>query len=333
MIKILKILLRINILVLIIVSNSSISIANNAGSRASYSRTGYAGAKHVAMGSSVEAFIDDVFAIYWNPAGLINISENKINEEKNENNFSEEELINFSDENNNTFQTAISAAKLDIEREVFFAGAAFNLFDGVMGLGLYSVVSDNIETRDENGNLTGDALYTGSITYFSYSYRIMQIITFGCSFKTLYEKIDTVDYYGFGSDFGTQIDVFPLVKVGFVIKDLGTGLKPFNDNDNIENKYDFSSPVICFNLAVSNLSNNLMVSLGIIKKIEQDNIDYKIGARYNFFENASFLIGFNDKYFTTGLALKIKNYDISYAFSYDNIKLGYNNTISVLFVF
>ena len=55
-------------------------MAENAGSRGSYSRAGWAGARYTAAGMTGEVLSDDVFAIYWNPAGLSELKKKRLTE-------------------------------------------------------------------------------------------------------------------------------------------------------------------------------------------------------------------------------------------------------------
>jgi hypothetical protein len=327
---------------IVLLSRSVHVYADGAGARAVFTRNNYIGARYVAMGGAAEAIVDDIFAIYWNPAGLYHIRRHKsnISEEiydKAQNNdidaITEEDLIDFSDEKSETFvQVGLSGAMLDVERDIGFAGVAFNALKGVVGAGFYTVQSDEIETRDDSGNLTGETTYTASVGTFSYSNEI-SIATFGFSAKVLYEKIDNVEYYGGGCDIGVQTELFPLIKVGFVVQDIGTGLKPVKEEENIDNSYDFGRPVIRLNIALLSRSADLILSMGAVNKIEQDEITYNLGLQYNLMQHCAVYVGMQDEIFATGFSLQVWNMDISYAFSYDKIDYGYNNIVSAMVIF
>ncbi|HDP79657.1 MAG TPA: hypothetical protein ENN21_02305, partial [Spirochaetes bacterium] len=136
--------------------------ANDAGSRASFTRGGWVGARYVGMGKAAEVTANDVFAIYWNPAGLSSLkaretlSQDEVSEKARRGeikDITEKDLIRFSEEGSekNFLQVGVSACMLDIEREAGFFGAAFNLFKGVGGAGVYTIQSRDIESRDESG--------------------------------------------------------------------------------------------------------------------------------------------------------------------------------------
>ena len=98
----------------------------------------------------------------------------------------------------------------------------FQLFNGVFGIGLYSIFSLDIETRDTAGNLTGSQDYIGSAGYLSYAWDY-GVTSIGITLKCLYERIGNVQYMGGGADIGMQIYPLPFLKLGFVVQDLGTG--------------------------------------------------------------------------------------------------------------
>ncbi len=102
--------------------------AQDAGSRAVFTRSGWVGARYIAMGKAAEAIADDVYAIYWNPAGLVDLrdrqtlSPDEIREKARKGDIkgiSEQDLIRFSDEGNTRpfVQAGVSASMLDVERE------------------------------------------------------------------------------------------------------------------------------------------------------------------------------------------------------------------------
>ena len=316
---------------------------NDAGSsRASFTRGGWAGARYTAMGKAAEVIVDDVYSIYWNPAGLRellnkeSLSQEEIKKRATSGDIStitEKDLTRFSEEqySKNIVQIGVSSAILAVEREAGFAGVAFNLFNGVFGIGYYGIQSRNIEARDTSGEYQKDLNYMASVGYISYGWGI-GVTSVGLSFKMLHEKIGDIEYYGMGSDLGTQIELIPLVKIGFVVQDIGTGLKPVKKYDNIENKYDFAYPVLKLSASLTNRASDLIVAISGIKKLEQEKFEVNLGLQYNILKYSSIYLGLNNSLFSTGISIKLFNMDITYAFSFDKIDLGYNNMLSLTLV-
>ncbi len=317
---------------------ASISHAQDAGSRASFTRSGWVGARYVAMGKAAEVVVDDVFAIYWNPAGLTelkvkrSLSPEEIRKKAESGDIkglTEEDLIKFSEEDESEvfFQIGVSAALLDINREAGFFGFAINLFDGVLGVGAYSIQSRDIEARDESGNLINKINYNASIGYLSYGWDY-GISSIGFSLKGLHEKIGEIEYVGSGLDIGAQSEILPFLKVGFLIQDIGTGLKPRENYENIEDKYDPASASLRLSAAIVNRTSDFILAVSGVKKLEQEEFELNMGLQYDVLKYITIYVGLNDTYFSSGVSIKILGMDISYAFTYDKINLGYNNIIS-----
>ena len=317
--------------------------ADEAGSRASYTRGGWAGARYVAAGQCGVVLADDVYSIYWNPAGLSELKSTKkaISEDiferarsGNVQSITEEELLNFSKPASemNVVDIGISGAMLDVDRNVLFAGCAFGLFDGVIGFGAYNISSFDIPSYDESGTSTGKSNYSGSVGYISYGISL-GAAAIGVSVKGLYERIGEYSYAGVGLDAGSQIFVLPFLKLGFAAYDLGAGLKPLDDDGgNLENKYDLGYPSFRINAAaISEIG--FTISFGLVKKLEQSDYFFTFGVQYDVKKFLSIYAGMCDSEFSAGLAVKAFNCEISYAFVFDNINGGANNVVSASIFF
>jgi len=312
--------------------------AGGSGSRASFTRGGWAGARYAAMGMAAEVITDDVYAMYWNPAGLTELKGKKqlsITEIKEKartgkvDEISEGDLLKFSDEQvrQSFFQVGFSGASLDIERNAGFAGFAFNLFRGVLGIGVYSIYSPDIESRNESGDYLKKLNYTASEAFISYSWTA-GISSLGFSLKTLYEQIGETMYAGPGADIGIQVYVLPFLKIGFMAQDLGTFLYPVDSAEDVEKRYDFASPVLRLGAAFYS-DSGIVLAISAVKKLEQEDYDYGFGIQYDVMKNFALYLGLNNSLFSAGAGIDIGGMNISYAFSVDNIDYGYNNMVSV----
>lgn len=335
---------KFTILYSIIITIAFLAFANraysqDAGGRAAFTRGGWVGARYVAMGKAAEVVVDDVYAIYWNPAGLSELkakkalSPEKIKKkaEKGEiNDLSEKDLINFSEEEGSemTFQIGISGAMLDIEREAGFMGVAFNLFNGIFGAGAYSIQSTDIESYDESGTYLRDIDYNATVAFLSYGWSA-GVSSVGISLKGLHEKIGDIEYAGAGLDFGARVEVIPFLNVGFVIQDVGSGLKPRKEYENIENEYDVGNPSLRLSIAFTSRESDFILAVSGVKKLQQEEYELNIGLQYDIFNFSSVYVGLNNKLFSSGLSFSLLGIDVAYAFSYDNINAGYNNLVSV----
>jgi len=333
--------MKIKLLILFCLISISAAGADNAGSRGAYTRGGWAGAKYVASGMTGEVMADDIFSIYWNPAGLTalrvkkRLNEEQVKEKAKEgkiDEITEEDLLNFSESGYDRlfFNIGASYTKLDIERSAGFAGFAFNLFKGVLGVGLYSITSPEIETRDESGNLTGTQNYSGSEGFLSYAIQ-WNIMSLGVSVKGYYEAIGESTYSGFGADAGVQVFILPFIKVGVMVRDAAGYLKPYDAPDS-ENRYDLFKPQITTGIAFLT-DAGIKISFSGSKKLEQTDFNYGAGVEYAISEYFVINTGLCDNYFSAGFTIKLLDMDIAYAINFDRIDMGYNNTVSVAVLF
>jgi hypothetical protein len=245
----------------------------------------------------------------------------------------EQDLLEFSENKTKFFmQYGASASLLDENREIGFGGVAFNIFDVVLGFGALGVNSSDIQKYSETGAKLGKTHYRSGVLYSSIAYPT-EFVSFGVTSKVLYENLDETNYTGLGGDIGIQTDFIPLVQLGVVIQDLGTGLQPFQEDDEFSNEYVLTDPLIRMNMAIASRTADFVLSLGMARKFENDSPEYKIGFQYNFAQQSSFLIGVRSSLFSTGLKMNLWSLDMSYAFSVDNIDFGYNHTASVMFLF
>ncbi|MBN1532228.1 MAG: hypothetical protein JXA20_06165 [Spirochaetes bacterium] len=328
---------------LLLPARGAVLHAAGAGTRASFSRSGWVGARYAAMGASGEVVADDVFAIYWNPAGLTELkgrtrfSASEIQQKARKGDvsgISEQELTQFSEESGERFfvQVGISAAMLDVERNAGFFGFACSLFNGVFGLGVYSIYSPDIESRDQYGNYLGDLNYIASVGYLSYAFTLGGVASVGVSTKVLYEKIGNTVYAGVGADIGVQVYVLPFIKVGFIAQDLGSGLYPVEKYSTVRERWEFASPTLRLGIALIS-TTGLTVSFSGIKKLEQTSLYYGIGVEYDLMRFTTIHLGFNGSQFSAGLTLHISSVDFTYAFMFDNVDNGYNNMVSLTVLF
>ena len=319
----------------------TVKILANGGSNGSFTRGGWVGARYIAMGRNGEVTADDVYSIYWNPAGLTELRHAQLTTEKEikekaekgkVEDITENELVKFSEEEKSfSVQVGLSGTMLPFGNNTGFFGMAVNLPKGVLGLGVYTIYSGDIARRDYNGFMTGDLNYIGTAVYLSYGVSL-GVSSFGFSIKGLYEKIGNNAFMGCGADVGTQVYVLPFLKVGLMIQDLGTAMYPLNDRYNIKQRYNFAYPTLRLGIAVIT-NRNFTLAVSGIKKLDQKTFGYSVGAQYDIMKWASVYIGMHDLVFSAGLTFHIVQFDVSYAFTMDTINKGFNHNISATVLF
>ena len=303
----------------------------------SFTRGGWAGAEYVATGSAAEAVADDVFALYWNPAGLAALSSHNTQSPDDirkkaasgdVSGISEDDLLRFSDTRDRFFfQLGASGSRLVYDRNAVFCGAAMKGFGGVFGFGAMSVYSGGIAGYDESGNRTSDVSYSATEGFLSYG-RSFGVASFGVSLKPVYEKIADAAYSGGAIDMGVQGEVLPFIKAGFVFQDIGLCEYPVAGSG-LDKTWHAGSGTMRFSLALDSRASGLMVAGGCAYRMEQERFIVNLGAEYNLGESITLAMGLSGSKFRSGIGLDAWGFELWYAFSVDSVDGGYNNTVSL----
>ena len=331
----------ITVSIFVVISKSNL-FATGAGSRASFARTGWVGGEYVAMGMTGSIIANDVYSIYWNPAGLNELKrKKKLSEddvlararEGRVESIRERDLLDFSEDKSDAIflDMGFSGSMLAESRNAVFAGVAFGLFDGVAGIGVYTFGSMNIDLYDEYGTPQGTTDYVAGVTYLSYAWS-MGVTNVGLTVKGLYEKIDDISYIGGGIDFGAQVAILPFLSVGFTATDLGTGLYPVTGEDDIKKTYDMAYPMLNLGAAL-NAGTGYIIVASISKRLEQEGYMLSGGIKYELAKYMNVMLGMSGSSFSAGVSLSLPNMIIAYGLSFDRIDYGVNNTVSASFFF
>jgi len=306
------------------------------GNRGSYTRGGFCGAKYIALGGAGEADADDVYSIYWNPAGLVSLvgadikNQDEIRgkaEKGDVTGLTDKDLEQYGSNHDNSFHLGVSGSSISVDRTAAFGGVAFAFESGAIGAGVYTLYSGGIEEYDASGNKTGTGTYNGSEAILSYA-RSIGKSSIGFSLKGLHETISDASFAGAACDIGVKASPLPFMKIGFVAQDLGIGLYPISGK-NLEKKYDTGSPTLRSSVLFESRSAGVTLAGGVVRHIEQKTFIFTAGIRYVPTRNVLLSLGFFDKTFSVGAGMKVWKMEFWYAFSYDRIGMGYNNSVSL----
>jgi len=158
------------------------------------------GARPVAMGEAFTGLADDINAIYWNPAGLVNV---------------------------NLKQAAFMRAQWFQDISFNWAAYAQPAFGGNVGLSLFYLGSGSIQKYDNAGNSQNDT-YSDYDSALSLSYaRTVKNIPLGVTLKVLNSKLEDESATGFAADVGMkkQITTSHELTLGVAVQNIGAGLK------------------------------------------------------------------------------------------------------------
>ena len=197
----------ITLIVVLLTACSSYGQISNVGtSGAQFLKVGL-GSKYQGVGEASVAIVDDVYSMYWNPAGLANISGSEI---------------------------AFTNVNYLLDINLNFLGYAKAFEDvGVFGVSATILSMGEQEITDfENQDGTGEFYNASSYTIgISYARQLNAKFAFGGSIKYVGEKIHHERSSGIAFDFGTVLYTgFESLRMGMSITNMGPELR-FSGSD------------------------------------------------------------------------------------------------------
>lgn len=258
------------------------------------------GARYNGMGEASVASVDDIYALYWNPAGLTNIQSSQL---------AITHINYLTDINLNYIAYAHRAEDIGV------FGAAVT----ILSMGDQEITT--IEEPDGTG-----VYYSASSWAFQIGYArdLTANFSFGGSFKVIGEKIHRESSHGFAFDFGTMLYTgFRSLRLGMNISNMGAEMKfdgpdlnvPFTPDPSNPNQDPFSSRMqtdaydlpltfrigLAYDLEIG--SNSTVVLSGEVKH-PNDNIQKgSLGAEFNWQDRYFLRAGYKLNYEEEGLSL------------------------------
>ena len=169
---------------------------NVATTAASFLEIG-AGARSLALGGAFVSLANDVSALYWNPAGIVNISRPSVQ-------FFHSPWL--------------------VDTEYFFSGMVIPMGSlGVLGLTYTAVVMDEMMVRTvQSPEGTGEKFDASSLAMgVAYSKRLPDRFSFGIQFKFVLEKIWQMHAKTLSADIGTLFITEKGTRIGMSISNFG----------------------------------------------------------------------------------------------------------------
>lgn len=202
------------------------------------------GARPVAMGGVYAGIADDVNAIYWNPAGLAQVSGKEF-----------------------TAQHIVWFQSINYE----YIGYAHNLGNlGTAGVMVNYLYMDDLEGYDANENPTGNFKASDLAISLAGGRKINDKLSLGCNLKFISQTIDTEKASGFGIDLGGLYKVNDKLKLGLAVQNLGTKIKFVSEADPLP---------LNIKIGAGYKLNNLILGLDV--NYPTDNkINFAVGAEY-----------------------------------------------------
>ncbi|MEW6557916.1 MAG: PorV/PorQ family protein [Elusimicrobiota bacterium] len=247
------------------------------------------GSRPNAMGEAFTAIADDNNAIYWNPAGISNLSKKEI-----------------------SFTHIKGIVYTNMEYLIYVRPV--NKIKGTLGASIYYMYDSQARTN-EQGEFEGDFNNNSLVGILSYGKKIVNVIDIGASLKYIRWKLDTKIAKGFAIDVGLlKQNLFSKLNVGLSFQNIGLKMKF------IEEK--FSLPVVIkLGVGYKLLEDNLILALDTNHYVN-DITGFNIGAEYVM--KKMFFIRCGYKYFKDIVKLKhLGGISLGVGFGVDGYSLDY----------
>lgn len=216
-----------------------------------------------AMAGAFTAIADDASAVYYNPAGLVQME-----------------------------NTQLMVARIDypVDINYYFVGLAVPLrAGGVIGLGYYGLDAGDI-TRTDYTHPFGDGTTFGAKDYalsVSYGRYLTDRFSVGITFKLLDELLETERASGWAADVGTNYNTgFRNFKITMIIANFGPNMKHISEDFPLPIDFRFGGAMDILDAA------NHRAVLAVEGSHPSDNRErYNTGLEYTFNDFAFFRLG------------------------------------------
>ncbi len=189
------------VMFLFIFSSVSAEFSKVGSSGAQFLKIGV-GSRYQGIGEASVAFVNDAYSMFWNPAGLVGVTES---------------------------QAVFTNVNYLLDVNLNYFGYAKYFEDvGVFGFSTTVLSMEDIEiTNFENQDGSGEFYSVSSFAIgVSYARQLNAKVAFGGTFKYVGEKIHHLTSSGIAFDFGTQLQTgYKSLRMGMSISNMGPKLK------------------------------------------------------------------------------------------------------------
>lgn len=185
---------------LIMVLGTTAIFAGSAGTVSGLLLSEDIGARTMGLGGAFGAIADDVHAIRYNPAGLVQISQNE---------FSFTHVSSF----------------IDIYYESLMLGIPLKNGKSAIGFDIDYLNYGNIEKRNEHNENEGNYSANESVFTFCFSTKVREQLMFGSNIKMWNGKIESEKANAFAADFGALFILNEFLNFGFSVQNMGSKIK------------------------------------------------------------------------------------------------------------
>lgn len=249
------------------------------------------GPRAVAMGGAYTAVADDVYSMYWNPAGLGRMKTAEITFQ------------------NNQFITDIDQNYLAVAMPMQNAGT--------IGFSANVVSIEGLKRTTITSGMQGKVLGTFGSQDLSacvgWGIRLPWGVTFGALAQLINSKIDGFDATASAGDVGIQIQPMKAWRIGVAVKNIGRGGKFVQMRDDLPRAIRVGTAIMLLP------ERNLVFSMDI-NKPKADDLFLNVGIEYTLMGHLSFRGGYTqeqrdvDKGLTAGMGIRFSILSLDYAY-------------------
>ncbi len=244
------------------------------------------GSRALSMGGAFTALADDSSAVFWNPAGLINMERQEMS------------LLHYPLYAGSLYDSATYGQPI--------------LDFGALGLGLYRVYTGGIDTYDANDFATGTSQYQEYKATASYAAKLNAGFTMGFNLNLFDMSLINVNAVGFGGDLGVLYEPVSFLRFGAVIHNImNPTLSMKTAQEELPRTYTggalikLYSDKVKFNLTFDAFS------------IDGGAIKYRAGFETALFGILSARAGYDDSRINFGGGIRFANISFDYAYGID----------------
>lgn len=280
------------------------------------------GGRAAAMGDAFIAVANDASALYWNPAGIVQTTENQII-------FSHNEWL------------------VDISHE--FAGGIYHLSSNdAIGVAFTALHMDDMPVTTEfMPSGTGEYFGYGDVALaLTYSRKMTEQFSFGGTVRYIEETLDKLKMRGVMIDLGTYYWTgLGTTRFAVTISNFGNEISPTGEitlvNNETKNEWQSFSPPTMFRIGFAfeplyNETNRLTTSVQL-NHPNDNSENVSTGLEYSwkeiFFLRGGYKVNKEDQDYTFGAGLKVPVAvaDVTFDYAYSNFtKLGSAHRISLM---
>ena len=300
--------MRNKILIILILLTIQLKAQEAGSSGLSFLKMGF-GARNIAMGDLGVASAYDITSVNYNPALITKINGNQI-------------FISH----NQWIQ--------DVTSEML--GVNFGLF----GLPFaFSINTTNITGFEIRTKPTIEPEAKFNIHYFysslSTGFNLIENLTFGTTFRFIYENILSDEASGYGFDFGlfyeTNVDG---LTAGLSLKNIGSMNELRNEATKLPTDLRFG---IGYEFNLDQIKSDVTVTTGIQKYLDLNDNHFLLGAEIFYDEifaiRLGYMSGYESRGITIGAGLFWNKLNFDYAFAPFSFNLGNVHSISLIYTF